>query len=96
MAAELSTGALAMANVYGRKPPVSMLVTGVQAEFFKKATGRTFFSSSDGQKFIDAVNIAIESGQAQFVQAISNGLNERGEPVAKFIITWSFKAKTPR
>lgn len=94
MAAELSTGVLAMANVYGKKPQVSMLVTGLQAQFFKKATGKTFFTCVDGQKFISAVNTAIETGEAQIVQAISNGVNEAGDPVAEFHVTWSFKAKT--
>src|SRR5688500_14012695 len=42
MAAEMSTGALAMANVYGRRPGVSMLIVGLEASFGKKATGNTF------------------------------------------------------
>lgn len=94
MAAELSTGVLAMANVYGKKPAVSMLVTGLQASYFKKATGKIFFTCNDGQKFTDAVNAAIATGEAQTVQAVSSGQNEAGEPVATFTITWSFKAKT--
>lgn len=48
MAAELSTGALAMANVYKRKPEVSMLVVKMEAEFFKKATTRTTFLCTHG------------------------------------------------
>lgn len=96
MAAELSTGALAMANVYGKKPSVSMLVTGLQAQYFKKATGKTFFTCSDGQKFIDAVNTAIASGAPQMVTAESIGVNDAGEVIAKFSFNWSFKAKTPR
>src|SRR5215471_532017 len=35
MAAEMSTGALAMMQVYKRKPPVSMLVTRMEANYFK-------------------------------------------------------------
>ncbi len=34
MAAEMSTGLLAMGHLYERKPPVSMLVTGFKAEYF--------------------------------------------------------------
>src|SRR4051812_15998392 len=37
MAAEMSTGLLAMGNVYGRKPKVSLLVTAVEGNFLKKA-----------------------------------------------------------
>jgi hypothetical protein len=43
MAAEMSTGALAMAYLYKIDPPVSMLVVKVESEYFKKATGRTNF-----------------------------------------------------
>ena len=38
MAAEMSTGALAMAHLYKIQPPVSMLVVKVESEYFKKAT----------------------------------------------------------
>src|SRR5687768_328057 len=41
MAAEMSTGALAMAAVYGRRPAVSLLITGMESRFLKKATGKT-------------------------------------------------------
>ena len=43
MAAEMSTGALAMANIYKRKPAMSMLITNVESSYYKKATGKTFF-----------------------------------------------------
>src|ERR1700712_3960414 len=39
MAAEMSTGALAMAHTYKSKPAVSMLVTNLEANFMKKAAG---------------------------------------------------------
>src|SRR5262245_15987520 len=48
IAAEMSTGALAMAHVYKRHPPVSMLVVKVESEYFKKAVGRTSFVCDDG------------------------------------------------
>src|SRR6476469_6351731 len=44
MAAELSTGALAMAAVYGRKPALSFLITGLEGQFHKKATSKTRFT----------------------------------------------------
>src|SRR5579871_5613195 len=46
MAAEMSTGILAMAFIYKQKN-VSMLVTGMEAKFNKKATGLTRFSCED-------------------------------------------------
>ncbi len=95
MAAELSTGALAMASVYGRTPAVSMLVTKIEAEFFKKAVGRSFFTCTDGEAIEKAVQAAVDTGEGQVFQAITNGVNEQQEPIARFVITWSFKVKLP-
>src|SRR5882757_6210426 len=47
MAAEMSTGSLAMAHLYKMDPPVSMLVVKVDSVYFKKATGRTSFVCED-------------------------------------------------
>jgi hypothetical protein len=35
---------IGIANIYKRNPPVSMLVVKVESEYFKKATGKTFFT----------------------------------------------------
>ena len=94
MAAELSTGALAMANVYGKNPPVSLLVIGLEASYFKKATSKTFFTCNDGQSFTNAVNTAIKTTEPQVVKAQTIGVNASGEEIARFTITWSFKSKT--
>jgi hypothetical protein len=93
MAAEMSTGALVMANIYGRKPPVSMLVIHVEADFHKKATGRTTFQCIDGPAIRAAVEAAITTGDAQTICARSAGVNPSGDLVAEFYITWSFKVK---
>ena len=50
MAAEMSTGALAMANLYKRTPAASMLITSVESKYYKKATGKTTFICQDGRK----------------------------------------------
>ncbi len=93
MAAELSTGALAMAHLYKIKPAVSMLVTKVESEYFKKATARTRFVCVDGSLFEKAIEETIATGEACTVRAKSTGTNKEGETVAEFYITWSFKAK---
>ncbi len=94
MAAELSTGALAMAHVYKRKPAVSMLVVKMEAEYFKKATDVTRFICTNGKEFREAISAALETGQPQVLTAYSEGQNPAGELVARFAITWSFKAKS--
>lgn len=93
MAAEMSTGALGMAHLYGRKPPVSMLVVKVESEYFKKAIGRTTFECDDGALIKQAIEEAVRTGEPAVVRAASVGRNEKEEMVALFYVTWSFKAK---
>lgn len=94
MAAEMSTGALAMAHLYRINPPVSMLVVKVGSEYFKKATGRTSFICEDGELFQKAIEETISTGEPRIVKAKSVGTNANGEIVAEFFITWSFRVKT--
>jgi Domain of unknown function (DUF4442) len=96
MAAEMSTGSLAMAQVYKINPPVSMLVVKVESEYFKKATGRTSFICEDGELFQKAVEETIATGEARTVKAKSVGKNKDGEVVAEFYITWSLKVKSKK
>jgi hypothetical protein len=93
MAAEMSTGSLAMAHVYQRKPGVSMLVVKFEASYYKKATGRTRFECKDGGLLLNAIEKAIATGEAQTCITMSTGINREGEKVAECFITWSFKAK---
>lgn len=93
MAAEMSTGILAMAHLYKINPPVSMLVVKVESEYFKKAVGRTRFVCHDGELFQKAVEETIATTEARVVRAKSIGHNREGDVVAEFYITWSFKAK---
>lgn len=93
MAAEMSTGALAMAHLHKRKPPVSMLVVKVESEYFKKATGLTTFICDDGHLLREAIEETIRTGEPAVVRAVSAGINAKEETVALFYITWSFKVK---
>jgi hypothetical protein len=94
MAAEMSTGALAMAHLYKRNPVVSMLVVKVESEYFKKATGKTTFTCADGALIETAIEESVATGEARTVRAQSTGVNDNDEQVAEFFVTWSFKAKT--
>lgn len=93
MAAELSTGSLAMAQLYKIEPPVSMLVVKVESEYYKKASERIRFTCEDGELFCQAIEHTIATGEAVSVKAKSTGINSKGDVVAEFLITWSFKAK---
>lgn len=94
MAAELSTGVMAMREIYGRKPGVSMLVVGLEAEFMKKATGTITFTCPCGASFKQKVQEAVDTGMPQMVVCHSVGTDESGEEVAKFKLVWSFKSKS--
>ncbi|MBL0130587.1 MAG: DUF4442 domain-containing protein [Chitinophagaceae bacterium] len=96
MAAEMSTGALAMSHVYRLDPPVSMLVVKVESEYFKKATGRTYFVCEDGDLFSKVVEETLATGEARIIKAKSVGKNKAGDIVAEFTITWSFKVKSTK
>ncbi len=94
MAAEMSTGVLAMAHTYNEDPPVSMLVLKVEGSFSKKATGITTFTCEDGNMVKQVIREAAASGKGTVVTMRSVGVNKDGETVAEFAITWSFKVKS--
>ncbi|MES1215098.1 MAG: DUF4442 domain-containing protein [Bacteroidota bacterium] len=96
MAAEMSTGSLAMAHLYKMQPSVSMLVVKVESEYFKKATGLTTFVCEEGGTMQKAIEETVATGEARIVRARSIGNNDKGELVAEFFITWSFKAKSTK
>jgi len=93
MAAEMSTGLLAFGQVYNRTPKVSMLVIKMDAQFIKKGTGILYFTCSDGAAIEKAIDDAIRTNEGQAIVSKSIGTNEKGETVAEFNFTWSFKAK---
>lgn len=93
MAAEMSTGLFAVGQTYKRNPPVSTLVTGIEAKFYKKATGIIAFKCTDGLSVAETIDACIADGEARTLICKSTGLNQQGEMVAEFFITWSFKSK---
>jgi hypothetical protein len=93
MAAEMSTGALALGHLYKRKPTVSMLVVKTEGEYFKKAIDKTTFVCEAGNEINRMIEEAVATGEPRIVRARSIGRNEAGELVAEFYITWSFKSK---
>lgn len=94
MAAELSTGALAMAAVESAPRPVAMLITGLTAGFEKKATGLTTFTCTDGPRLFAAVAQTIATGEPVAVEVPTVGTSPEGVVVARFTFTWSFKVRS--
>jgi hypothetical protein len=93
MAAEMSTGVLGLSNIYKRTPPVSMLVTKMEAAYFKKVTGTIFFTCEQGKEITALINEAVVTGEGKNIIMKSIGRNKNNEVVAEFLFTWSVKAK---
>lgn len=93
MAAEMSTGALALGHLYKRKPAVSMLVVKTEGEYFKKAVDTTTFVCEAGAEIKRMIEEAILTGEGKTIRAKTIGKNKAGELVAEFYITWSFKTR---
>ena len=93
MAAEMSTGVLAMMHVYKRTPAISMLITNMEASYFKKATGKIFFVCDAAKQIRNAIEESILSKQPKSISVKSTGTNKDGELIAAFLFTWSFKVK---
>jgi hypothetical protein len=93
MAAEMSSGMIALMYTMNAKPSVAMLVTNIEAKFVKKATGLTTFTCDSGKEIQAAIVRSIETGEGQTITCKALGTNKAGEVEAEFIVTWSFKAR---
>lgn len=93
MAAELSTGALAMLAVEAAPAKVAMLIIDLQANFGKKATDTAYFTCIDGRELFAAVRRACETGAAATATAETIGRMADGTEVSRFRFTWSFKKR---
>lgn len=94
MAAELSTGVLALSQIYRRKPGVSMLVFDMDAHFSKKATTTIAFTCNDGVKIKEAVEETMRTGLGVTVSVNSTGIDQAGDIVSEFNFVWTFKVKS--
>ncbi len=93
MAAEMSIGLLAFGHIFKQDKKVSMLVIKMEANYYKKATGKISFICNHGALIYNSINEAIATGQGKTVTCKAIGENEKGEMVADFNFTWSFKSK---
>jgi len=93
MAAELSSGILALANVQAASKPVSMLVFDMSANFTKKAKSKIVFTCKQGKEIAEAIEESIRTGEGKIVTVSTIGVDEVGDQVAEFKFTWTFKVK---
>lgn len=94
MAAEMSSGILALIHTRHIRPGVSMLVLSMDASFQKKAVGRVYFDCRDGMLIQQAVQQAIATQQGVTCDTVSTGYDSQGDVVATFTIRWTFKQRS--
>lgn len=94
MAAEMSSGLHAMAHISDAGIRVSMLVTGMEALFFKKAKGKTWFTCDAGDRIREAIAHTVRTGEPVTNTFNVTGVSADGTEIAQFLITWSFKSTT--
>lgn len=94
MAAELSSGVIAISEVMNAPKPVSMLVLDMKAQFSKKAKTKVVFTCNDGEAIARAVQEAVETNEGQTVTITSTGVDQQGDVVSTFHFTWTFKTKS--
>lgn len=91
-AAELSTGLLALTHLQ-EKAPVSMLVTGIEAEFVKKVSETLLFTCVEGKQLEATIRLALSTGEAQVFKASASGRLPDGTEACRVWVSWSFKSK---
>jgi hypothetical protein len=93
MAAELSTAAMIIMALKGIDRNAALIITGVKAEFVKKAKSRIIFSCRDYEIVCDAMRKLRVPGDEVSIEVKSEGRDADDEIVATFVFTWSFKAR---
>lgn len=94
MAAEMSTGAIAMLAVELAPAPVAMLITGLTATFEKKATALATFTCDQGDSLFATVAETVRTGEPATATVETVGRMADGTVVARFTFTWSFKRRS--
>jgi hypothetical protein len=94
MAAEMSTGALAMMAVELAPQPVALIIVNLEASFEKKAQALATFTCEDGDKAFAAVAETVRTGEPATVRLETVGRAPDGTVVARFAFTWSFKRRS--
>ena len=93
MAAEMSTGAMAMLATELAPSPVALIIVSLEAGFEKKAQALTTFTCEDGRKAFDAVAETVRTGEPATARMETVGRSPDGTVVARFAFTWSFKRR---
>lgn len=92
MAAELAGGLLVYQTIDDLNIKASMLLVENHNQFFKKATGRIYFSCDQGDEISEKLK-KLNIGDAITLDTFAIGKNSNNEEVCKCKFTWSIKRK---
>ena len=93
MAAELSTATACMVAIQGHQPSIALIIVDMKGQFYKKATGKVFFTCLHQGQTYDTVAQALASKKAQTLSLKTVGKMSDGTLVSEFVFTWSFKQR---
>lgn len=96
MAAEMSTGVLAMVQTESSGASVAMLLVDLEGSFGKKATARATFTCEQGAVLRAAVAETVATGEPAVAKVTTIGRMDDGTEVARFSFTWSFKRRSAK
>lgn len=94
--ADCACGLLAMRLMEKKGGKISLIFKDFKAEFLKRAEGDTVFVCTQGKEIAELVERAVETRERQSlpVEVIAKVPSKDGdEPVARFVLTLSLKAK---
>ena len=93
MAAELSTATACMVAIQGHQPSIALIIVDMKGQFYKKATGKVFFTCLHQGQIYHTVAQALASKKAQTLSLKTVGKMSDGTLVSEFVFTWSFKQR---
>jgi Domain of unknown function (DUF4442) len=96
MAAEMSTGAPAMALVAGASASVAMLVTGFRATYTKKIVGGSLYTFPDVAAMRAVIEQAAGDDAPRAFVARTAGRDAAGDVCSEFEVHWSFKRRAKK
>jgi hypothetical protein len=94
MAAELSTGSLALFSIAKHDESIAVLVVSSKGTFMKKAVGEIRFECNNGLDFKNKLEELVQTKEAGLVIAKAIGYNSNDEIVCEYEFTWSFKVRS--
>jgi hypothetical protein len=93
MGAELASGALVMLQLAKYKNKVSILVVSSKSEYYKKATGKVFFTCELTPELQQTIQNTIQNNQASTCVLEVICTTEDGLIIGKYWFEWSMKKK---